>query len=87
MSCATKLGIDAPGGYCSQKCAVNADCGKGGVCVSGVGIITLVAGICVKGCTPLEGCRAGYTCRSLGGQSGDTSGVCTPDPPSSDGGS
>ena len=86
MSCATKLGIDAPGGYCSQKCAVNADCGKGGVCVSGVGIITLVAGICVKGCTPPEGCRAGYTCRSLGGQSSDASGVCTPDPSSSDGG-
>lgn len=86
MTCATKLGIDAPGGYCTQRCAVDADCGAGGVCVSGVDIITVLAGICVAGCTPPGGCRPGYTCRSTGGQSNDEHGVCTPNPPAIDGG-
>jgi hypothetical protein len=84
MTCAAKLGIDAPGGYCSQHCAVDADCGRQGICVSGVDIVTLLAGICLRSCVPPDGCREGYTCRSSGGRVGDEQGVCTPDPPSAD---
>jgi hypothetical protein len=53
-TCATALaGIDAPGGYCSQSCSVDADCAADGACVSGLGTAPLSAveddgrGLCV----------------------------------------
>jgi hypothetical protein len=87
MTCSSTLGgADAPGGYCTARCAVNADCGSGGVCVEGVDIVTLLAGICIRSCTPPNGCRKGYTCLPLSGN-GDSRGVCTLGPASSDAGS
>jgi hypothetical protein len=87
MTCAATFGGNAaPGGYCTQHCAIDGDCGAGGICVSGVDIVTLLAGICVKSCTPPSGCRDGYTCLSPGGQVGDERGVCSPNPSTVDAG-
>ena len=89
MTCADPLGsLDAPGGYCSQACAIDDDCGAGGTCISGIGIVTLSTGICLKSCAPPGGCRDGYVCRSLSGAaSSDNRGVCMPEPASDDAGS
>jgi hypothetical protein len=78
MTCTTTLGaVAAPGGYCSQSCAIDEDCGAGGRCINGLSLVTLPTGLCYQGCVVPERCRPGYECRSLSGQS-DGPGVCTP---------
>jgi Cys-rich repeat protein len=87
MTCATALTkVSAPLGYCSQSCALDADCGAGGTCISGVNAISLSLGTCYKSCVPPEACRDGYSCRSFSGLSDDQRGVCTPDRPDDDAG-
>jgi hypothetical protein len=60
--------MPAPGGYCSQACAEQSDCGAGGVCAGGV----LGGGYCFKPCASDSDCREGYLCedRSIGGPGG-----------------
>jgi hypothetical protein len=55
----------APGGYCSQQCAEQSDCGAGGVCTGGL----LGGGYCFEPCASDADCRDGYLCedRSIGG--------------------
>jgi hypothetical protein len=85
MTCASDVaGVPAQGGYCTQSCALDDDCGAGGTCISGVDIVVLSTGSCVQSCVPPNGCREGYVCRSLSGATNDTHGVCVPD--ASDGG-
>lgn len=79
MSCRTSIGgSEAPGGYCMQACAVNADCGDPGLCISGVNGSNLAIGACYRPCTPPGDCREGYECRSISGGSEDDRGVCVP---------
>jgi hypothetical protein len=76
----------APGGYCSQVCVEDIDCGAGGVCVgAGFG-----GGNCFKRCTGAGDCRAGYLCEERGGGGGGMPdagamepalSVCAPEPP------
>jgi hypothetical protein len=61
----------APGGYCSNQCAEDADCGAGGVCVGAAmaGLTPAVPGTCFKRCTTSDECRVvdGYGCELRGG--------------------
>jgi hypothetical protein len=69
--------LAAPGGYCSQSCAIDADCGAAGKCVNGINIVTINSGICYRSCDTNSDCRADYECRSFSGSSGGP-GVCVP---------
>jgi hypothetical protein len=66
----------APGGYCSQSCLEEIDCGAGGVCVGGT---------CFAPCTEEAACRDGYLCeeRATGQNDPDAGmvsiGVCAPE--------
>jgi hypothetical protein len=78
MSCLSKLGdLDAPGGYCSQSCAIDSDCGASGKCINGLGFVTINSGKCYRTCDANDDCRADYVCRSLSGAV-DEPGVCVP---------
>jgi hypothetical protein len=82
----------APGGYCSQPCQEDLDCGAGGLCTGGV----LGGGYCFKPCAAVTDCREGYVCEARGGAGipgggaadggapdGGTTAttVCSPEPP------
>jgi hypothetical protein len=70
----------AAGGYCTQPCEVDVDCGAGGVCP-----ITLGGGRCFNTCTMESECRDGYVCGERGiGNMPPT--VCTPLVPDADAG-
>lgn len=61
----------APGGYCSNSCTEDSDCGAGGVCV-GASMNALtgnVLGACFKRCSTSDDCRVsdGYGCELRGG--------------------
>lgn len=78
----------APGGYCTQGCLEDIDCGAGGTCVGG----GLGAGICLASCNG-GGCRAGYVCEDRAIMSFDPDAgppdpltVCVPDAGDEDGG-
>jgi hypothetical protein len=66
-SCATMLPyagfssndlIAAPGGYCTQPCALDVECGSGGQCINH----GTEGGLCLAKCSDGEPCRSGYTC-------------------------
>jgi hypothetical protein len=63
-------GIRAPGGYCSQRCVQDADCGRGGFCRGGQGGV-FETGMCYATCDEARACREGYTCKG---------GACVPQP-------
>ena len=60
----------APGGFCSFRCNISADCGEGSLCigagqsVGGFGKEDLT-GLCLASCTVDEPCREGYSCVDL----------------------
>ncbi|MEJ7733252.1 MAG: hypothetical protein WKG00_29170 [Polyangiaceae bacterium] len=60
-----------PGGYCSEWCTVNADCGPGGVCSTWA---IWNQGQCLKKCSGIADCRPGYQCGDLFGSIPET--VC-----------
>ena len=63
-----------PDGYCTRRCAVDADCGERGVCAPG--FFPGSGGGCYLGCEQDADCgRDGYRCRA----SGDA-GICAPGP-------
>lgn len=76
---ATLAGHDAPGGYCTQPCSIDGDCGDGGVCINGIMVPTLPTGVCYSACASPADCRAGFECRPLSGTPGDR-GVCAAAP-------
>lgn len=53
--------VAAPGGYCTEPCSYNADCGQGGVCIDH----GYQGGICLGTCQTEADCRAGYRCLTL----------------------
>jgi len=57
-----------PGGYCSQRCVEDIDCGAGGSCVGGLGAFggAYATGTCFKRCGAASDCREGYSCGSQG---------------------
>jgi hypothetical protein len=86
MSCASSLGANAaPGGYCSEACAIDEDCGAGGACINGISIVTIPSGLCVGACSSASDCRDGYVCSPFGGPT-DEPGACTPAAESGDAG-
>lgn len=58
----------APGGYCTFKCNLSADCGAGGVCVG------TPESLCLASCTAASDCRDGYRCVDSDGQAISASG-------------
>jgi hypothetical protein len=60
--------VPYPGGYCSQRCVDNVDCGAGGVCVGGLGAFggAVAVGTCYKSCSANADCRDGYSCGNPG---------------------
>lgn len=96
-SCATNLPasgsfgqrVMAPGGYCSLSCSQQSDCGRGGLCIGGVG--GFGAGTCFAACAIDDDCRDGYLCEPRGagmttpdGDVTEPSSVCVPAPPPAD---
>lgn len=73
----------APGGYCSQSCLEDIDCGAGGACVGGA-----LGGTCFAPCTTGADCRTGYLCedRAMMTMMGPDAGapepllICAPEP-------
>jgi hypothetical protein len=67
MSCVTTTSgrnpTTYPGGYCTQTCVDNSDCGAGGVCTGPYAAFGM--GSCYKTCSAASDCRDGYTCRAL----------------------
>lgn len=52
-----------PGGYCTQICTTDADCGGAGSCVPNIAMsATGSISICLAGCTEASQCRSGYVC-------------------------
>jgi hypothetical protein len=52
----------APGGYCTQRCADETDCGAGAVCATNA----LGTGRCYLPCATVTDCREGYACDQRG---------------------
>lgn len=86
--------VSYPGGYCSQRCVEDVDCGAGGSCVGGLGAFggAFAAGTCYKSCGADGDCRAGYRCGNPGpsglpgimpmaGAAASTTKVCFVQPP------
>jgi hypothetical protein len=64
--------VPAPGGYCSQECSLDEQCGKGAQCISrGV-----MGGMCLVTCEEREDCREGYQCIAHGRANNDHEKVC-----------
>jgi hypothetical protein len=65
-SCTSDLAFDlstsetmkAPGNYCTQRCALDAECGAGAQCIN----YGTRGGICLASCSADAPCRSGYTC-------------------------
>ncbi|MEY4580461.1 MAG: hypothetical protein RL701_5164 [Pseudomonadota bacterium] len=78
----------APGGYCTFKCNLSADCGPNATCGSVGG--NLFGGqpaesLCLASCNANTSCRDGYRCMDVGGQAigaqSTASGSCQIKPP------
>lgn len=50
--------IDVPGGYCTQHCALDIECGAGAQCLN----YGTSGGLCFATCTSEAPCRTGYAC-------------------------
>lgn len=65
--------VPAPGGYCSQECSLDRECGAGAQCISR----GPEGGLCLRSCDADGDCREGYTCTIHGRDNGDDK-VCAP---------
>lgn len=65
--------VAAPGGYCSQECSLDRQCGAGGQCISR----GIEGGLCLANCNEPSDCREGYTC-IIHGRDGKDDKVCAP---------
>jgi hypothetical protein len=80
-ACASMLPADdfaAPGGYCTQACSLDAQCGAGAQCISR----GFSGGTCLGSCATASDCRAGYLCWAHGRDHNETDRVCIPEAPS-----
>lgn len=64
--------IDVPGGYCTQRCSLDSECGEGAQCIN----YGTSGGLCLASCTSGATCRAGYECFSHFRNLDETSAVC-----------
>jgi hypothetical protein len=67
----------APGGYCTQRCALDDECGAGAECVN----TNTRGGLCMASCSNATPCRDGYTCLAHL-RDGPDAKVCVPVAPS-----
>jgi hypothetical protein len=70
--------IPAPGGYCSQRCWLDSECGVGAQCVN----YGTRGGLCLASCSNAQACRAGYRCYAHHRDHDPNASVCIPDPAS-----
>lgn len=63
---------DAPGGYCTQRCALDIECGAGGQCIN----YGTSGGLCFASCAADKPCRDGYACYLHGHANDQTASVC-----------
>jgi hypothetical protein len=63
---------EAPGGYCTQRCALDVECGAGAQCINH----GTTGGLCFSSCAPDKPCREGYACYPHGRANDPTSAVC-----------
>jgi hypothetical protein len=63
---------DAPGGYCTQPCALDIECGAGGQCIS----YGTSGGLCFGSCAADNPCRDGYACYPHGRANDASATVC-----------
>jgi hypothetical protein len=68
--------VAAPGGYCTVKCSLDAECGANAQCIAR----PLQGGLCLKKCTDKADCREGYGCEVHGRDLSDEDKVCVPRP-------
>jgi hypothetical protein len=66
----------APGGYCTQPCSLDEECGAGAECVN----VNTRGGLCFASCSDAAPCRDGYTCLAHLRDNADAK-VCVPVPP------
>jgi hypothetical protein len=50
--------VPAPGGYCTQECSLDSECGAGAQCINR----GAQGGMCLAICTTMDDCRDGYSC-------------------------
>jgi hypothetical protein len=68
----------APGGYCTQPCALDRECGAGAQCVNSGS----TGGMCLASCSTARSCREGYVCFAHSRDNDDRAAVCvTPSSP------
>jgi len=63
---------EAPEGYCTQRCALDVECGAGAQCINQ----GTLGGLCFATCTTNKPCRDGYTCYAHGRDNDLTASVC-----------
>jgi hypothetical protein len=66
--------IPAPGGYCTQVCSLDAECGANAQCIAA----GVKGGMCLGRCNSDTDCRKGYRCALHGRDLSDTDSVCIP---------
>jgi hypothetical protein len=69
---ATNEKVDVSGGYCTQRCALDRECGEGAQCIN----YGTSGGLCLATCTSNATCRAGYVCFQHFRNGDESAGVC-----------
>jgi hypothetical protein len=64
--------VDVPGGYCTQRCSLDRECGEGAQCIN----YGTSGGLCLATCTSEATCRAGYECFAHFRNHDETASVC-----------
>jgi hypothetical protein len=63
---------DVPGGYCTQRCALDIECGAGAQCIN----YGSSGGLCFATCSPDKPCREGYVCFAHSRDNDQAASVC-----------
>jgi hypothetical protein len=66
--------VAAAGGYCTQRCMYDADCGAQAQCIAA----GVMGGYCLGSCSQQSDCRTGYSCVAHGRDFNNTDSVCVP---------
>jgi hypothetical protein len=64
----------APGGYCTQRCTYDTDCGAHAQCIAA----GIMGGYCLGSCQQASDCRSGYSCAAHERDLNDRDRVCVP---------
>jgi hypothetical protein len=63
---------DVPGGYCTQRCALDIECGAGAQCIN----YGTSGGLCFATCSAAKPCRDGYVCEAHERDNDHAASVC-----------